>query len=115
MKMITAIVQPFMLTKITHALEALENFPGLTITDVRGFGREKHDHSDPHRRIDDVVDYVKKSRIDVAASDEMADAIVQTIESVAHTGNRGDGKIFVVDLKSVVRVRTGQRDEEALG
>ena len=115
MKLITAVVQPFMLAKIAHALEAIAGFPGMTVTDVRGFGREKHEHDAAHYAVDDVFDFVKKSRIDIAARDEMVPAILQTIESIAHTGNRGDGKIFVVDLESVVRVRTGERDDEALG
>jgi len=114
MKMITAIVQPFMLTKITHALESLAGFPGVTISDVRGFGREKHEHADPQHRIDDVVDYVKKCRIEIAAPDEMTEEIVRTIERIAHTGNRGDGKILVWDLEAAVRIRTGERDKLAL-
>lgn len=115
MKMITAIVQPFMLTKISHALESIERFPGLSITDVRGFGREKLEHdSEHHRRADDIVDFVKKSRIDIAAPDDLAEEIIRVIERVAHTGNRGDGKIFVTPLETAVRIRTGERDEHAL-
>ncbi len=115
MKMIIAIVQPFMLTKISHALEQIERFPGLSIMDVRGFGREKHEH-DPghHRREDDIVDFVKKARIDIATPDELVDEIVRTIERVAHTGNRGDGKIFVSPIESAVRIRTGERDDVSL-
>ena len=115
MKMITAIVQPFMLTKITHALESVDRFPGLSITDIRGFGREKLEH-DPehHRRADDLVDFVKKNRIDIAAPDDLVEDIVRVIERVAHTGNRGDGKIFVTAIESAVRIRTGERDDLAL-
>ena len=115
MKLITAVVQPFMLTKITHALEEIERFPGISITDVRGFGREKHEHDpEQHRREDDIVDFVKKSRIDIAVSDDLVAQIVDTIARVAHTGNRGDGKIFVTPLESAVRIRTGERDDVAL-
>lgn len=115
MKMITAIVQPFMLTKITHALEGIDGFPGLSITDVRGFGREKLEHrTDQHRRSDDLVDFVKKNRIDIAAPDDLVAEIVAVIERLAHTGNRGDGKVFVMPLESAVRIRTGERDELAL-
>lgn len=114
MKLITAVVQPFMLAKLAHALEAIPRFPGMTVTDVRGFGRDKHDHAE-HHPVEDVFDFVKKARIDIAATDEMVQPIISMIEKIAHTGNRGDGKIFVVDLESAVRVRTGERDAEALG
>ena len=114
MKLITAIVQPFMLTKITHALEEIERFPGLSITDVRGFGREKHEHNVEHRRAEDIVDFVKKNRIDIVAPDDLVGNIVQTIERLAHTGNRGDGKIFVSNVETAVRIRTGERDDAAL-
>lgn len=115
MKLITAIVQPFMLTKITHALEEIDRFPGLSISDVRGFGREKHEQSaGEHRRADDIVDFVRKSRIDIVAPDDLVETIVQTIERLAHTGNRGDGKIFVTAVESAVRIRTGERDAAAL-
>ena len=76
MKMIMAIIQPFMLEKVTHALERIDGFPGVTITDARGFGREKatHEHSEHHRRIDDVVDYVKKARLEIVSHDETCKA-----------------------------------------
>jgi nitrogen regulatory protein PII len=116
MKIITAIIQPFKLSKVTYALEEIEGFPGMTITDVRGFGREKsrHEEGTPHRVIEDFVEYVKKVRIEIIARDEMAEQIVETISRVAHTGNRGDGKIFVWPVEQAVRIKTGEMNETAV-
>jgi nitrogen regulatory protein PII len=116
MKMITAMVQPFMLSKVTGALEGVEGFPGMTVTDVRGFGREKstHDKGAPHRVIEDFVEYVKKARIEIVAHDEMVERIVQTIVSAAHTGNRGDGKVFVWSVEQAVRIQTGETNDSAV-
>lgn len=116
MKIIIAIVKPFMLSKITYALEEIEGFPGMTITDVRGFGREKssHDKDAPHRVIEDFVEYIKKVRIEIVARDEMVEQIVETIVQTAHTGNRGDGKIFVWPVEHAVRIQTGEVGDAAL-
>ena len=116
MKMITAMVQPFMLAKVTHALEELEGFPGMTVTDVRGFGREKSEHHGgaPHRVIEDFVEYVKKARIEIVARDEMVERIVKTITRAAHTGRGGDGKVFVWPVERAVRIQTGETDERAV-
>lgn len=116
MKMIVAMIQPFRLGKVTWALEEIPGFPGMTVTDVRGFGREKslHDEGSPHRVIEDFVEYVKKVRVEVAARDEMVAQIVDTIKTVAHTGNRGDGKIFVSSLDDAVRIQTGESGDVAL-
>lgn len=116
MKIITAMVQPFMLSKVTSALEEIEGFPGMTVTDARGFGREKSSHAQgaPHRVIEDFVEYVKKARIEIVAPDVMADLIVETIVRTAHTGNPGDGKVFVWPVELAVRIQTGERDEAAI-
>lgn len=116
MKIITAIVQPFMLSKITHALEEIEGFPGMTITDARGFGREKsaHNKGAAHRVIEDFVEYVKKTRIEIVARDEIVEQIVETIARAAHTGNRGDGKVFVWPVERALRIQTGEIDESAV-
>ena len=111
MKMITAIVQPFMLDKVTDALEVMENFPGMTVVEGRGFGRklslaeQRAPHFDP---------FHPKSRIEIVAPDEMVEAIIKTLVEHAHTGNHGDGKVFVWDVETAVRVQTGERDEAAL-
>ena len=116
MKIITAMVQPFMLSKVTSALEEIEGFPGMTVTDVRGFGREKGSHAKgaPHRIIEDFVEYVKKTRIEIVARDEMTGEIVDTIVRAAHTGNPGDGKVFVWPVERAVRIQTGETDENAI-
>lgn len=116
MKMITAMVQPFMLSKVTSALEEIDGFPGMTVTDVRGFGREKgiHAHGAPHRIIEDFVEYVKKARIEIVALDEMTDLIVDTIVRTAHTGNPGDGKVFVWPVDRAVRIQTGETNDAAI-
>lgn len=116
MKIIMAVVQPFMLSKVTGALEAIENFPGMTVTDARGFGREKGEHARgaPHRAVEDFVEYVKKSRIEIVAPDAMVDVIVETIKRTAHTGNPGDGKVFVWTVERAVRIQTGEAGDAAL-
>ena len=116
MKIITAMVQPFMLSKVTGALEEIDGFPGMTVTDVRGFGREKstHDIGAPHRVIEDFVEYVKKARIEIVARDEMVERIVETLVNAAHTGNRGDGKVFIWPIEKAVRIQTGETDDIAL-
>ncbi len=116
MKIITAMVQPFMLSKVTSALEDIDGFPGMTVNDVRGFGREKgiHAHGGAHRVAEDFVEYVKKARIEIVAPDEMTQQIVDTIATSAHTGNSGDGKVFVWPVEHAVRIQTGDQDDAAL-
>ena len=112
MKLITAIIQPFMLTKVMHQLESVGGFPGMTVSDVRGFGREKVQHR--HRPGEEATDFVKKVRIDVAAPDALATEIVNVLVGAAHTGNEGDGKVFVFSLESAVRIKTGETGDAAL-
>lgn len=116
MKMITAVIQPFMLSKLTLALEEIEDFPGMTVIEVQGFGREKAHHvpGEQHRRIEDVVDFVKKVRVDIVANDPMVERIVSTIVQTTHTGNRGDGKVFVLPVEHAVRIKTGEMGEAAI-
>lgn len=116
MKMIVAVIQPFMLTKLTRALEEIEDLPGMTVSDVQGFGREKAHHvpGEQHRRIEDVVDFVKKVRVEIVAHNFMVDQIVETIARTTHTGNRGDGKIFVVPVEHAVRITTGEAGDAAI-
>lgn len=115
MKMITAVIQPFMLSKVTHALEHIEAFPGMTVFDARGFGQEKALHAqEPHRRVEDIVDFVKKSRIEIVAEDGMVERIVNAIAESAHTGNAGDGKIFVWSIEHAVRIKTGETGHDAI-
>jgi nitrogen regulatory protein P-II 1 len=113
MKEIKAMIQPFMLSKVVHALHKIPDFPGLTVTKVQGFGREKGQGS-PHRIVEDLIEYVPKVKIEIIVHDEMLDAVVQTITDNAHTGNKGDGKIFIYEVKDAIRIRTRERGEGAL-
>lgn len=113
MKGITAIVQPFMLSKVTSRLQAIADFPGMTVTRVQGFGREKAKGAS-HRIVEDLIDYVPKVKIEIVATEAMADEIVRVIMEHAHTGNKGDGKIFMYEISAAARIRTGETDDEAL-
>ena len=111
MKIITAMIQPFMLSRVTQALEAMEGFPGMTVTDARGFGRKMSKQEEQEAVIDE---FHKKSRVEVVAKDDMVEQIVATLVRAAHTGNHGDGKVFVWEVESAVRVQTGETNDAAL-
>lgn len=114
MKIIIAVVQPFMLSRVTHALEEIANFPGMTVTAAYGFGASRQkDLLD--QKVQHIRDYNEKSRIEIVASDADTERIVETIRRVAQTGKGGDGKIFVLAVESAVRIQTGQTGEAALG
>lgn len=110
MKEITAIIQPFMLSKVAWALQNIDGLPGMTVTKVQGFGRGKAKGA-PHRIVEDLIDYVPKVKIELIVNDDMEEEVVRTIVKNAHTGNKGDGKIFVAELKNVIRIRTGEEGE----
>lgn len=110
MKIITAIIRPPMLGKVTNALEEMDDFPGMTVIDVRGFGRRAiADEEDIP-----LEDFIEKVRLEIVARDEMVDQIVDTIVRIAHTGNHGDGKVFVWPVGQAVRIRTSERDDQSL-
>lgn len=111
MKMITAMIQPFMLNKVVSTLETIENFPGMTVTDVRGFGRRRSVQEEHRLHLDDFHD---KTRIEIVAPDSMAEEITQTIVRFAHTGNNGDGKVFIWTIENAVRIQTGEEGNTAL-
>jgi nitrogen regulatory protein PII len=113
MKLIVAIVRPFKVAEIVDAVEADPAFPGMTVLDCYGFGREK---TAPHRRIpeEDVTDFVDRRTVLVAAPDDEAVAVAQHIARVARTGQPGDGKVFVLSLEAALRIATGQAGEDAL-
>ncbi len=113
MKEIKAVVQPFMLTKVVSALQKIDLFPGMTISKVQGFGKGKGKDA-PHRIVEDLIDYVPKVKIEIVVHNEMAEEIIQTIMKNARTGNKGDGKIWVSDLQSIVKIRTGEKGESAI-
>ncbi|MEK9650060.1 MAG: P-II family nitrogen regulator [Gammaproteobacteria bacterium] len=112
MKLITAIIKPFKLEDVKNALENI-GIRGMTITEVKGFGRQKG-HTELYRGAEYVIDFLPKLKIEIAVHDEMLDEIIQTIQAAASTGKIGDGKIFVSTLENVIRIRTGEVGEEAL-
>lgn len=112
MKLITAIIKPFKLDDVREALDALD-LPGMTVTEVKGFGRQKG-HNELYRGAEYVVDFLPKIKIELAIADEAVDTAIEAIMKAAHTGKIGDGKIFVTPLEQVIRVRTGETDAEAL-
>ena len=112
MKQITAIVKPFKLEEVREALAEI-GVSGLTVTEVKGFGRQKG-HTELYRGAEYVVDFLPKIKLEVAVTDEQSDAVVEAIMQAAGTGKIGDGKIFVWELDKVVRIRTGELDGDAL-
>ena len=113
MKEIKAIIQPFMLGKVVAALKAIENLPGITVSEVRGFGRTRA-QSALDAVVDDAVRYVKKCKLEVVVPDDLAERVVSTILEHAYTGNLGDGKIYVHTIDEVVRIRTRERGQAAI-
>ena len=112
MKLITAIVKPFKLDDVREALSDL-GVSGVTVTEVKGFGRQKG-HTELYRGAEYVVDFLPKAKIEVAVADQLVSQAVEAITRVANTGKIGDGKIFVTNLEQVVRIHTGETGDEAL-
>jgi nitrogen regulatory protein PII len=112
MKLITAIIKPFKLDEVRGAVSDI-GVRGLTVTEVRGFGRQRG-HTEIYRGAEYVVEFVPKTKIEIAVDDGLADMVVEAIARAAKTGKVGDGKIFVFDLEQVVRIRTGERDSSAI-
>ncbi len=112
MKLVTAIVKPFKLDDVREALSDI-GVSGVTVTEVKGFGRQKG-HTELYRGAEYVVDFLPKAKIEVAIPDDLADQAVEAISKAANTGKIGDGKIFVSTLEQVIRIRTGETGEEAL-
>lgn len=112
MKIITAIIKPFKLDDVRDALSEI-GVQGLTVTEVKGFGRQKG-HTELYRGAEYVVDFLPKVKIEIALSDSVVDQTIEVITKAANTDKIGDGKIFVADLEQVVRIRTGETGEEAI-
>ena len=112
MKEIKAIIQPFMLEKVLDSLREIEGLPGLTVSEVRGFGRTRGRSA--AARTEEPVQYVKKSKVEVVVPDNLVECVVRTIQEHAHTGNLGDGKIFLYEVADVIRIRTGERGGAAI-
>jgi nitrogen regulatory protein P-II 2 len=112
MKMVTAIVKPFKLDEVREALSAI-GVQGVTVTEVKGFGRQKG-HTELYRGAEYVVDFLPKVKIEAAVDDALVERVIEAIESAARTGKIGDGKIFVSSLEQVLRIRTGETGKDAL-
>ncbi|MDH4395724.1 MAG: P-II family nitrogen regulator [Limnobacter sp.] len=112
MKLVTAIIKPFKLDEVREALSEV-GINGLTVTEVKGFGRQRG-HTELYRGAEYVVDFLPKVKVEMVLADNMVDGAVEAIISSARTGKIGDGKIFVTDVQSVIRIRTGEQGEEAI-
>jgi len=112
MKIVMAIIKPFKLEEVRDALTAI-GVHGLTVTEVKGYGRQKG-HTEIYRGAEYAVSFLPKLKIEVAVNGDLADKVVEAIVAAARTGQIGDGKIFVYDLDSAVRIRTGEKDKDAL-
>ncbi|HTQ99424.1 MAG TPA: P-II family nitrogen regulator [Candidatus Acidoferrum sp.] len=112
MKMITAVIKPFKLDDVREALSAV-GVQGITVTEVKGFGRQKG-HTELYRGAEYVVDFLPKIRLEIAVEDDRLDTIIETLMKSASTGKIGDGKIFVHSLEQVIRIRTGESGPDAI-
>jgi nitrogen regulatory protein P-II 2 len=112
MKLITAIIKPFKLDDVREALSEI-GVQGITVTEVKGFGRQKG-HTELYRGAEYVVDFLPKVKLEVAVNDDMAEKVIDSIRNSANTGKIGDGKIFVSPVEGVIRIRTGETGVEAL-
>ncbi|MEJ5173075.1 MAG: P-II family nitrogen regulator [Hydrogenothermaceae bacterium] len=112
MKKVEAVIKPFKLDEVKDALVELGNF-GITITEVKGFGRQKG-HTELYRGAEYVIDFLPKIKIEIVVDDSIVEKVIQAIMTAAKTGKVGDGKIFVSDIEDAVRIRTGERGSEAL-
>jgi nitrogen regulatory protein PII len=112
MKLITAIIKPFRLDDVRNALSEV-GVNGMTVTEVKGFGRQRG-HTELYRGAEYVVDFLPKSKIEIAVSDDLAEQAIEAIVSAARTGKVGDGKIFVSEIEQTIRIRTGDTGDSAL-
>ena len=112
MKLVTAIIKPFKLDEVREALAAC-GVQGITVTEVKGFGRQKG-HTELYRGAEYIVDFLPKVKIEAAVRDDLVDQVIEAISKSASTGKIGDGKVFVLDLEQAMRIRTGDRDAAAI-
>ena len=113
MKEIKAIIQPFMLTRVVTALHKIEGLPGITISEIKGFGKTR---GSKEKEISDdgVYEFIPKNKIEIVVQDDLVETVMNSIQENAHTGNPGDGKIFVYDVGDVIKIRTNERGENAI-
>lgn len=112
MKLVSAVIKPFKLDEVREALSSI-GVQGITVTEVKGFGRQKG-HTELYRGAEYVVDFLPKVKIELAIADELVESAIEAIQKAAHTGKIGDGKIFVYALEQAIRIRTGEAGNEAL-
>jgi nitrogen regulatory protein PII len=112
MKKIDAIIKPFKLDEVREALAEV-GIEGLTVTEVKGFGRQKG-HTELYRGAEYVIDFLPKMKLEIVVSDKMVDKVIKTIKNTAHTGKIGDGKIFVSPVEKAIRIRTSETDDDAI-
>ena len=112
MKLVTAIIKPFKLDEVRESLSAI-GVQGITVTEVKGFGRQKG-HTELYRGAEYVVDFLPKVKLEVVVEDSLVDNVIEAIENAARTGRIGDGKIFVIDVEQAIRIRTGDRGPDAI-
>ena len=112
MKLVSAIIKPFKLEEVRSALDSI-GVSGMTISEVKGFGRQKG-HTELYRGAEYVIDFLPKIKIEIAVTDEILDKVLDAITSAASSGKIGDGKIFITPIEEVIRIRTGETNEEAL-
>ena len=112
MKLITAVIKPFKLDDVREALSEI-GVQGITVTEVKGFGRQKG-HTELYRGAEYVVDFLPKVKLEAAVADEIVDQVIECVSKTANTGKIGDGKIFISDLEQVIRIRTGETGNSAL-
>ncbi|MDP2207575.1 MAG: P-II family nitrogen regulator [Bacteroidota bacterium] len=113
MKEIKAIIRPFKLLEVTEQLHNIEGLPGVTISEIKGFGKSRAKNAEDKVTYE-MVDFIPMIKLEVVINDEMVDEVVNVIQKYSHTGNPGDGKIFVINIEDVVKIRTNERGEEAI-
>ena len=113
MKEIKAIIRPFKLDDVVTALHKIEGLPGLTVSEIKGFGKSKAKNSKDSIR-EGLHDYVGRSKLELVVHNDIVDEVVDAIQKIAHTGNPGDGKIFVIEVANTIRIRTNERGEKAI-
>ena len=113
MKEIKAIIRPFRLLDVIDELQKIEGLPGVTVSEIKGFGKSRAKNA-KDKITYELVEFIPRIQLEVVVIDEMADEVLNTIQKYSHTGNTGDGKIFVLDVENVVKIRTNERGEDAI-
>ncbi len=113
MKEVKAIIRPFKLLEVSEALKEIKGLPGVTVSEIRGFGKSKAKNA-RDKVVYEMVEFVPRVQLEVVVNDEMVDEVVSVIQKYSHTGNTGDGKIFVANVEEIVKIRTNERGREAV-